>query len=169
MEQRDRSTGALPAGIRSAGVAEQAREAVSDVTTRARREAASLAGQARVRAENVARGKQAEAADRLDHLARAFLQAAHTLEEDGLPGAGRYASAVASRIENVSRYVRDARLEHVVRDAQSFARRHPGPVLAGAFLAGIALARFAKSTASRPVPLRSPVYDADFAEMSAGS
>lgn len=59
-----------------------------------------------------------------------------------------YAEAAADQLECVQRYLEHAELNDLAREAASFTRRRPEWVLGGAFVAGLALARFLK--ADRP-------------------
>jgi len=60
---------------------------------------------------------------------------------------GRYADRAAEQLERLSSYLKDHDLRGFVRDTETFARRRPDLFLGGTFLAGLALARFLKSSA----------------------
>lgn len=109
-------------------------------------EAAKLADQARERATSYVSGQKSRAADSIAKLAGAMLQAAHTLDEEGEMAVGRYALSAAQRMDGMARYVRDADMRRFASDAKAFARRHPAVFIGGTFLAGVALARFLKSS-----------------------
>jgi uncharacterized protein YjbJ (UPF0337 family) len=155
MEPRQQST--------SAGtVADQARHAVAEVAGQAKEQASNLADQARSRAEGVMQQRQSDAGRRVEQVAGALLQAAHKLDEEGQSSLSGYATRAASSLERAGRYVRESSPRDVLRDADAFARRNPAAIIAGAFVAGLLLARFVKS--SSPAT-GSAVFDRDFAEM----
>jgi hypothetical protein len=88
-----------------------------------------------------------QAAERLGGLAGALRDTAHRLQEEDAEGFGRYADRAAEQLERFSSYLRDHDLRGFVRDTETFARRRPDLFLGGSFLAGLALARFLKSSA----------------------
>jgi len=135
------------------------KETVARLGETARAETAKLAGQARERATSYVAGQKGRAADSIGKLAGALLQAAHALDEDGERGIGRYAMSAAQRMDGVARYVREADLGRVAGDTERVARRHPVAFIGGTFLAGLAVARFLKSSRRAAEPLASaPAY-----------
>jgi hypothetical protein len=131
---------------------------VRSLTADAKDEASRLASEARQRVGSYVDQRKTGAADRVSRLAGALLQAAHALDEDQEP-LGRYAVSAAGRVDGFARYIREADFERLAGDAEAFARRHPAVFIGGAFMAGLVLARFLKSTERRPVQLPVEMYD----------
>jgi hypothetical protein len=130
------------------GAAGVVKDEVQRLAADAREETARMASQAREHASQLAARATEQTAQRLNSLATALRQAAQQLETDDAAGFGRYAGAAADQVEKVSGYLSGRDLGQLVRDGQTFARRHPDLFLGGAFVAGVMLARFIKSSAS---------------------
>ena len=113
---------------------------------------ARVASQAREQATALVDRTKDQTAERLGSLATALRQAAQSLERDDAAGFGRYAGMAADQVEKVADYVGGKDLRELVRDTQTFARRHPDLFLGGAFVAGVMLARFIKSSSAEPEP-----------------
>jgi hypothetical protein len=96
----------------------------------------------------VGRGKE-QAADRIAAVAGAVREAARSLQQQDPNGFGRYADTAAQQLERASGYLRERDLRGMLREAEGFARRRPEIFLAGSVLAGLALARFLKSSSRR--------------------
>ena len=64
-------------------------------------------------------------------------------------GSSLYRLIPADQVDRVSQYLRDRDLNTFVRDAETFARRHPDVFLGGTFIAGLILARFFKASERR--------------------
>jgi hypothetical protein len=59
----------------------------------------------------------------------------------------RYMDVASVRVERVAQYINNADLSTLADDVNRFARERPAWVIGGSFLAGLAIARFLKSTA----------------------
>jgi hypothetical protein len=106
-----------------------------------------VAEQARDQVESLVVRQKDGVASRLDGVAAALRHTALTLEEGNLDAElGRYAARAARQVDRLSSYLRDADLRDLARDTADFARRRPELFLGGTFLAGLALARFLKSS-----------------------
>lgn len=79
-----------------------------------------------------------------ERLAQSLAESAE--EASGLQG--RMLSGLASGVSVVTGGLRDNRLEDAAEQLRDLARRHPGLFVAGAAVAGFALARFLRSTES---------------------
>jgi hypothetical protein len=133
------TTGTSPSGA--------VKDEVQRLATEAREETARVASQARSQATELASRATEQTVRRLGSLATALRQAGQQLETDDAAGFGRYAGMAADQVEKVSGYLDGKDLGQLVRDTQTFARRHPDLFLGGAFVAGVMLARFIKSSA----------------------
>jgi hypothetical protein len=136
--------GVAGTGTGAAGVMkDEAQRLASD----AREETSRVASQARELATQMASRATQQTAQRLTSLASALRQAGRQLEADDAAGFGRYAGMAADQVEKASGYLEGKDLGQLVRDTQTCARRHPDLFLGGAFVAGVMLARFIKSSA----------------------
>jgi hypothetical protein len=133
-------------------VAGQAKEQVKDLASQAKDQTVELAYQAKDQVTDLVAEQKARAAERLGGLAGALHEAAQRLEQRDADGFGRYAHRAADQMDRVSRYLRDKDLPMLVRDTETFARRHPDIFLGGSLFAGVLLARFLKSSAERRSP-----------------
>lgn len=140
-------------GTTGTGATEVVKEEVQRLAADAREETARVASQAREQASQLAARATEQTAQRLTSLAAALRQAARQLETDDAAGFGRYAGLAADQVETVSGYLEGKDLGQLVRDTQTFARRHPDLFLGGAFLAGVMIARFIKSSAPETTTL----------------
>jgi hypothetical protein len=115
----------------------------ADVREKAGQAAGALIGEA----HDLAEERKAAAADNVGRLSRAVHDAADQLGGE-LPQAAGYIHSAADRLQGASRTLRERSVEDMVGDLTDFARRQPVAALAGAVLAGFALARFLKSSQS---------------------
>jgi hypothetical protein len=142
------TTGTSTPGANDQGVAQQAKEQAKNLANEAKDQTMKVAEQARDQVQELVGRQKDEAAERLGSVAQALREAGRKLQEGDQSGDfGRYADRAAEQVERLSGYLRDNDLRGFVRDTESFARRRPEVFLGGAFLAGLTLARFLKSSA----------------------
>ena len=58
----------------------------------------------------------------------------------------RYAEKASDRIDRTAQYLSTTEPQQIMRDAEAFARREPAVFFGGAFLLGLAVGRFLKSS-----------------------
>ena len=126
------------------------KQQVGDTATQAISQAKDSAGQAlgvaRKQVTDQLTTQKNRAADSLGGIKTSFQQIGDTFATNGVPVVGDYAHSLSDQVDKVAGYLRDSDLETLGRDAQAFARQNPAVVIGGAFLVGIALARFFKSS-----------------------
>ena len=133
------------------------------VARKAASQASRLAHQAGEGVEEAVGRRKEQAADRIAAVAGAVREAARSLQQQDPNGFARYADTAARQLERASGYLRERDLRGMLREAEGFARRRPELFLAGSVLAGLALARFLKSSSRRSHPsddTGSPYYAA---------
>lgn len=162
------------AGLRQAGedlrvAAREARTAASEAATTVsseavaaaetlKREGAELLGTARHRAEGLAQeGVQAGAAQ-AKGIARAIHRAAEELERES-PTLARTIHDAAGTVDGMARALRDRSPGEMLRGAEDFARRQPLVFFSAAALAGFAIARFARASATHHHPPHGARHD----------
>lgn len=125
-----------------------ATEALHDAGTAARQKAAELASEAKAAAYNKAESVQNQASSSLQTFAAAVRSAGDQLAESEQGAAARLVREAANGLEQLSNTLANKRVEEVLDDVRDFGRHHPTAFIAGSVLAGIALGRFIRSTAS---------------------
>ncbi len=93
--------------------------------------------------------QKAKAAGELETVASAAHRAADKLEEEEDPNLARYTRSAANQVDRVVRYVRERDPRQILHDTEDLIRRHPEIAYGGMFMAGLAIARFMKSSARR--------------------
>jgi hypothetical protein len=121
------------------------------LASEAKNEVSGLASQARDHVQNLVGERKDLAAEQLGSFAGSLRDAARKLDDGdgGATALGRYATTAADQVDRVSQYLRDRDMTSFVRDAETFARRHPDVFLGGTFIAGLVLARFFKASERR--------------------
>jgi F0F1-type ATP synthase membrane subunit b/b' len=131
--------------------ASEALHAVQDnagqVVAEAKSQGVELLDQAQSRAEKLAEEGKDNGAEQGLGLSRAIRHAADDLE-DSSPDLARHVRAAAGSLQGISEALRDRSAGQLIQDATDFARRQPTIFFAAAALAGFALVRFARSSAS---------------------
>lgn len=122
------------------------------------REAVPAVGQT---ASSIVSRVQTQAMSRLDeqksHAAGELSSVAEALRKTGVglldnnPGvvanyASQYTETAAQQVEKISGFLKDKDINQIVVEVEDFARREPGLFIAGAFLLGLASARFLRAT-----------------------
>ena len=119
---------------RAADLKRQAKDAVHDMSVRAR---------------SAADEQKNVAAERVGGVARAFPVASDDLHDQGQSLVAGYSRQVAEGLESMAQSLSRRSLGDLVEGVEDFARERPVAVLGGAMVAGFALARFMKSSAGR--------------------
>jgi hypothetical protein len=106
---------------------------------------------------------QQQSADQVCDVADALRRSSEELKDNLI---APYMGRAAEQIERVGDYLRDARIEDVVKQAEGFARREPAIFLGGAFVLGILGARFLRASAAPGLngSATTPDYLADLRE-----
>ncbi len=127
---------------------DKAQEKVSEVTSVAKEQAKRAATQVTEQAKSTVGSRMNEAAHSIGSVADAVRQTSHEIgtENDVV---GRYGEQLAGHLEGVSSYLNEKGVEDVLMDLQDFARRQPAVFLGGAFMLGMVVGRFIRSSGSR--------------------
>lgn len=130
------------------GLKDQAQAAAEGLKRRAR----GLADDAKARARSTVNQEKDSAAERLHAFAGTLRSAADELKERHQHLSAGCVEHAADGLEGVSDALRGRDLDELVGSVEDFARQRPAAFLGGALLAGLALARFMKSSAERRSP-----------------
>lgn len=118
-----------------------------DASERLRETAIDKAGQARDRVrEGFGEGRQ-QVVNRIRGVGSALRSTSNSLRSSD-DVVARYMETASRRIESAADYVSTAEVADLVREAERFARRQPAIFFGGAFLLGLAVGRFVKSSRS---------------------
>lgn len=126
-------------------VAGQAQQKVSEVTSTAKEQAKRAAAQVTEQAKTTADTRLNDVAQEVNSVAEAVRQT--SLEVSGeSETVARYGERIADQLESVSSYLNEKGVEDVLTDLQDFARRQPAVFLGGAFMLGMVVGRFIRSS-----------------------
>ncbi|MGG5821046.1 hypothetical protein [Falsiroseomonas sp. HW251] len=137
----------------ASSAAEQAKSAAEQ----AKHEATGLLDTAKERAAGVAEEGRRAGAEQAQGIARAVHRAADELDRDS-PTVARMLHDAAGSIDGMARALREQSPGEMMRGAEQWARRQPYVFFGVAALAGFALARFARSSASQAGSYRTQGY-----------
>jgi hypothetical protein len=98
-------------------------------------------------AGTLARGRQDYGADKLMSLAASTREFAASMTD--MPNLRAQAASAAESIEGLAEYVMHTDIEQMIKDAGTFARRHPAATLAITAAAGVAASRWMTPAARR--------------------
>jgi hypothetical protein len=135
-------------------------EQIERSVERAEDQALDRAHELRARLDERARSARARAADGVRRLGDAVRTTREQLtpEDDSLRQLFGYAG---DELDRAARYLSNVDGPRLRRDAEEFSRRHPGVVVGGALLLGLAAGRLLKGASARtePPPTRDPEHD----------
>jgi len=141
------SSNSIAEGTRQAGQAiERSAERLEDT-------AVERVHALRSRVESNLEGRRGQTVERVRRVSDALRVASAQVEVDD-PAVRDAFDYVSRRADRVARYLTDASLTDLRRDASEFAHRRPGLIFGGALLLGIAAGRMIKAEA--PLVVRQP-------------
>ncbi len=87
-----------------------------------------------------------ELAEQIKDTAQVLRETAENLIQHDKARGGEYAHRAAERLDRYSSYLQDNSVDTIIDDVQRFGRSRPWITVGGAFLLGVAAARFLKSS-----------------------
>jgi hypothetical protein len=117
-----------------------------DTVERAREGSAETMRQAVERGESFIGEQKGQVADTIHDCCDALRSAANDLREKQDPNLASLAEALAGRLDRTSDYLKRRETSEIRQDLERFARNQPQFFYGGLFVAGLALARFFKSS-----------------------
>ena len=130
-------------------VRESAARSAEQVKQKAAEMTRAITGTVREEAERLFDEQKGKAASKVTRYGKAIHQTAHALHAVKADGLAEYVDSAAGAVEGLKDYLEERNLAQVLEDAGEVARRHPGMVIGGMFLTGLALGRFLKASDSR--------------------
>jgi hypothetical protein len=116
-------------------------------------EETALFGRVRDRVSHELNARKDRASEVIQGLAGSVRRIGEPLHDESLDSLAKYADEAASRLEQFAGGLRDRDVSELADDARRLARQHPGVFAAAGFAAGLAAARFFKSTSAGGRPL----------------
>src|SRR5579871_4225262 len=123
--------------------------ALKDMAGQAQQTTNQLLVQGQQQAKSWTGQQKDQVAQAIDGVAQALRQTGDQLRTQNQDLVADYADRAAQQIEQVTTYLRDNDMDHLIRDAEYFAVRQPALFLGGAFLLGVLGARFLKSSSQQ--------------------
>jgi hypothetical protein len=128
---------------------QQAKEVAKQAMDQVQQKAQEVAGQAQTQAKSALGTRKDQAVDQLGGVAEAFRATSNELRNQDKGAIAQYADKVADQVERVTTYLEDRDVDQLLADTETFARRQPELFLGGAFIAGLLVGRFIKSSSER--------------------
>lgn len=128
------------------GAADQAGRKVAETAGVVKEQAKRTVSQVSEQAKTNVDSRLGDVASELGTVAEAVRQTSEELGGQDQPGIARYGNRIADQIEGVSSYLNDHGVEEVLMDAENLARRQPALFLGGAFMLGLVVGRFLRSS-----------------------
>jgi hypothetical protein len=126
-------------------IKDQTKQVVGQVQQRAQ----EVAGQAQAQAKPAVATRKEQAVENLGSVAEAFRVTGDELRNQDKGAVAQYADKIADQIDRISGYLEERDVDQLLEEAENFARRQPELFLGGAFLLGMLLGRFIKSSGQR--------------------
>jgi hypothetical protein len=128
----------------------QARDKAQELGHRAVEQAKSTAESAKQRAQSMADEGRNKIAGRMEGVARALKRTASAMQQDeNERDLSNVTDQLGTQVEKVSDWLKEHDTRDMIWRVENFARRQPAVFLGGAFVIGLAAARFLKSSGSR--------------------
>ena len=121
--------------VKTGELVEQAKTQVSALTTQATDKVKEQLGT-----------QKSKAAEGLNTFTDAIMQTASTLEEKGQAPIANAVSGLAEKVDDFAGYLQNKSVDELASDITNYAKKNPQVFVGGAFVLGLALARFLKSS-----------------------
>jgi hypothetical protein len=131
-------------------VKEVAKQAVGQVQHKAQ----EVAVQAQDQAKSAVATRKDQAVGQLGSVAQAFRTTSNELRNQDNAMIAQYADKVADQVDRISGYLEERDIDQLLGDAENFARRQSELFLGGAFILGLLVGRFVKSSGERRMAQR---------------
>jgi len=128
---------------------EEGRQQSREVTQQGQQKASEYAQQGREQAKGQIATQKERASGELHGISQALQKTAEQLKEQDQEPIGRYADQASEQAEKLSNYLSGRDAEQLLNEAEDLARNKPAIFLGGAFVIGVAAARFLKSSAGQ--------------------
>lgn len=127
---------------------EEAKQKLSETTQTARNQARRVAGQVGETAKSTVDSRKGDVAHEISSVADVVRQTTHEVGAGTSPTIENYGRRIADGLEGISSYMNENQVEDFLADAEAFGRRNPVVLLGGAFMLGLVVGRFLRSSST---------------------
>ncbi|MBC8143815.1 MAG: hypothetical protein H7Y38_20480 [Armatimonadetes bacterium] len=147
----DKAKAATKDGIADAKVAikdatDAAKDKAGELVEQAKTQASALTAQATDKVKEQIGDRKTQAAESLTAFTDVIRQTASGFEEKGQAPLANAVTGLASKVDDFAGYLSNKNVDELAGDITAYAKKNPQVFVGGAFLLGIALARFLKSS-----------------------
>lgn len=128
---------------------QQVKEKAGETVEQVQQKAKELAGQAQTQAKSMATTRKDQAVEGLSQVAEAIRATGNELRYQDHSAVAQYSEQVAEQVDRVAQYLGNRDINQLLAEAEDFARRQPQLFLGGAFMVGLLVGRFIKSSRER--------------------
>lgn len=111
--------------------------------------AKEMAHKAQEQAKSAVTTRKEQAVDQLGSVAQAFRRTGSELRNQNKDTIAQYTEQLADQVERFTGYLENRDVDQLLHEAEGFARRRPELFLGGAFMLGLLVGRFVKSSGER--------------------
>jgi len=133
---------------------QQAKEVAKQAVDQVQQKAQEVASQAQDQAKSAVNVRKDQAVEQLGSVAQAIRTTSNELRNQNSGMVAQYADQVADRVDRISGYLQERDVDQLLEDAENMARRQPELFLGGAFIVGLLVGRFIKSSGERRMARR---------------
>lgn len=133
---------------------QQAKDVAKQAVEQVQQKAQEVAGQAQDQAKSAVATRKDQAVGQLGSVAQAFRTTSNELRNQDQTMVAQYADKMADQVERISGFLEERDVDQLLSEAENFARRQPELFLGGAFILGLLVGRFVKSSAERRMARR---------------
>jgi hypothetical protein len=123
--------------------------ATPKATEQVQEKAKEMAHKAQEQAKSAVSTRKEQAVDQLGSVAQAFRRTGSELRNQNQDMIAQYTDQLANQVERISGYLEERDVDQLLHEAENFARSRPEIFLGGAFMLGLLVGRFVKSSGER--------------------
>ena len=127
----------------------QAKEQSQEVAQQGQQKASEAAQQGRQKAAGQLATRKEQAAGQIEGISRALRQTSEQLREQDQGSIGKYAEQGADQADRLANFLHEKEGDELIGEIEDFARNRTAVFLGGAFVLGVAAARFIKSSSGQ--------------------
>ncbi len=127
----------------------EAKQKSGEVAQQGQQKASEAAEQGREKAAGQLDTQKEQAAGQIEGISRALRQTSEQLREQNQGSIGKYAEQGAEQAERLANFLHEKQGDELIGEVEDFARNKTAVFLGGAFLVGVAAARFLKSSSGQ--------------------
>jgi hypothetical protein len=133
-------------GTSAATLKDQAVDTGQKVLSQTKEAAGQAIERAKVQMKSQLADQKGRAVDSLSGAVRVLESTGQQFRSEDLSLVGNYAESFSQQIRRASDYLSEKNVDDIARDVEDFARKNPSLFIGGAFVLGVALSRFLKSS-----------------------